>query len=49
VLRAFSAAALRSRIAFIASPGFEMFDKLKAGAASACGFAAAPPVRLPLK
>jgi hypothetical protein len=49
MLRAFSAAALRSRIAFIASPGFDMFDRLKAGLASACGFAAAPPVRLPVR
>jgi hypothetical protein len=34
VRSACSAAALRSRIAFIASPGFEMFDRLKAGLAS---------------
>jgi len=49
VLRAFSAASFRSRIAFIASPGFEMLDRLKAGLASTCGFVAALPVRLPLK
>lgn len=49
VLRACSAAAFRSRIAFIASPGLEMLDRLKAGLASACGFVAAPPARLPFR
>jgi hypothetical protein len=44
-LRASASACLRARIAFIASPGFEMWERSKAGLASAAGFATAPPRR----
>jgi hypothetical protein len=43
VLRAFSAACLRSRIAFSASPGFDTCERLKAGFASTCGLLGVPP------
>jgi len=49
VLRACASACLRARIAFIASPGFEMCERSKAGFASTCGLLAAPPLRRFLK
>lgn len=44
-LRASASACRRARIAFIASPGFEMWERSKAGLASTAGFATAPPRR----
>jgi hypothetical protein len=48
-LRASSSACFRARIAFTASPGFEMFARLKAGLASTGGFVAALLPRWPLR
>ena len=48
-LRACSSAWRRARIAFIASPGFEMCERSKAGLVSVCGLADAPPLRRFLK
>ena len=48
--RASSSACLRARIAFTASPGLEMWARLKAGLASTCGLVAALLLlRLPLR
>jgi hypothetical protein len=49
MLRAFSAACLRSRISRIASPGFEMWERSNVGFASAAGLDVAPPWRLPFR
>jgi hypothetical protein len=49
VLRASASACLRARIAFIASPGFEMCDRSKAGLASTLGLALLLPPRRSLK
>jgi hypothetical protein len=47
--RASSSACLRARIAFTASPGFEMWARLKAGLASTSGLLGVLLLRRPLK
>jgi len=49
MLRACSAACLRSRIKRIASPGLEMCERSKVGALSAAFAVDAPPLRLPFR